>query len=79
MSYCFQRRICNEYRHSWLVVVGTTQEYPTLQAFVDARCLSMVIQETNGGSGRVSAGTQYVFRVVDINEGELVNTVSLPT
>ena len=59
--------------------MGTTKDYPTLQAFVDARCLKMTIQETNGGSSWVSTGAQYVFKVTDATEGQLVNTVSLPT
>lgn len=79
LNFFSQRRICREYRHSWVVVVGTTRDYPTLQTFVDARCLKMDIQETLGGSARVGARAQYVFKVVDTVEGQLANTVSLPT
>lgn len=71
--------ICAENRHSWIVIVGTTRDYPTLQAFVDARCLKMVIKEEWGDSSRVSAGAKYVFNVQDAVEGELNNVVSLPT
>lgn len=71
--------MCNQYRHSWLVVVGSTRDYPTLQNFIDARCLCMNINETNGGSGGVGAKAKYEFLVMDTVEGTLTNTVALPT
>lgn len=75
-----QRRVCDAYRHSWVVVVGSTRDYPSLQAFVDARCLQMQMKETNGGGGMFEgARKKYEFSVTDPVEGQLTNTVALPT
>lgn len=74
-----QRRVCREYRHSWVVVVGSTDNYPTLQSFVEQRCLSMSIQETNGGSSSTGSGLEYTVEVTDVVEGTIKTSVKLPT
>lgn len=74
-----QRRICREYRHSWVVVVGSTDHYPTLQSFVEQRCLTMRIQETNGGSSSTSARSEYIIEVTDVVEDTIKTSIMLPT
>jgi hypothetical protein len=76
-----QRRICDEYRHSWVAVVGSTRDYDSLEAFVNKRILLIRFGETNGG-GSMFEGTRhkYEFTVTDTaGEGTLRNTVALPT
>jgi hypothetical protein len=77
VTYDVPRRVCDQYRNSWVVVVGTTKEYPTLQAFVD-RCLRILIAEQNGGSSWVSRGSEYKFDVTCPVEGHLGTSITLP-
>lgn len=75
--------MCNELRHSWVVVVGSTADYPTLENFIDLRCLQMVFEEKGGGGGVLSgllgsSRTAYEFTVKDVVEGELTNRIALP-
>jgi hypothetical protein len=71
------RRVCEQYRNSWVVVVGTVGEYTTLQDFVNRLCL-IVIAEQNGGSSWASRGSEYKFDVTDPVEGHIGNCISLP-
>ena len=70
--------MCNEYRHSWVVIVGTSKDYKTLHEFVAARCLTLKVKESNGGSGSVSKNSSYTFEVVDTVEGKIETNVTLP-
>jgi hypothetical protein len=76
-----QRRICDEYRHSWVVVVGSTRNYDSLEAFVNKRILLIRCGESKGGGSMFEpTPPKYEFTVTDTEgEGVLTNTVALPT
>mmetsp|Transcript_7015 Transcript_7015/g.11733 ORF Transcript_7015/g.11733 Transcript_7015/m.11733 type:complete len:848 (+) Transcript_7015:116-2659(+) len=78
-SHPTSRRVCDQHRHSWVVVVATTKEHATLQKFVNERCLKVIVAEHNGGSSRFARGSEYRLTVKDPVEGELESVVSLPT
>lgn len=61
------------------MVVGSTDHYPTLQSFVEQRCLTMRIQETNGGSSSTSARSEYIIEVTDVVEDTIKTSIMLPT
>ena len=42
---CYRRRVCKVLQHSWVCVVGTTEEYATVQDFLLYRCLPMKVRD----------------------------------
>jgi hypothetical protein len=39
------RLVCEEKYHSWIIIVGTNQEYATIEAFIDQRISKVVVVE----------------------------------
>lgn len=58
-------RQCDKHRHSWVVVVGTTDEYATLDQFLEQRLFNIDVVEENGGGGSSSRNLQYRIAVTD--------------
>jgi hypothetical protein len=72
-----QRRVCDAYRHTWVVMVSTTDECPTIHDFV-SRCCAVECVETNGGKGYLGTGV-YSVKVTDgIGNTNLQTAINLP-
>lgn len=51
IEYSIPRKVCKELNHSWIVLLGNTKDYATIEDFIDRKCKSVKYIEYGGGSG----------------------------
>lgn len=64
----FNGRQCDARRHSWVIIVGTTAEYPTMDAFIHQRLMNVDVFEMPDSS---SSDGIYFIEVNDPVEGKV--------
>ncbi|RYH06050.1 hypothetical protein EON65_43370 [archaeon] len=67
-AVCIPRRVCEAKKQTWVVVVGTTEQYKDIVDFAERKCLVLKIAEMKGNnkSGKELDG----YRVMVEDEGE---------